>query len=105
MKTVIHATTVDEEEDIPFDISLGKKNGEEGSSVASEVFEERLPSLLDLKLESEEAGNTTEIAVVPSAPAKPKANVPTLHSLGEEPAEPTVSLIEVRSDDSLETHY
>ena len=80
MKTVIPATIVNEEEDIPFDISLGKKNGEEGSSVASEVFEERLPSLLDLKLESEEAGNTTEIAVVLSAPAEPKENVATLHS-------------------------
>ena len=65
------------------DISLGSeigKRGEEGSSVASEAFEESpgpmenhlLPSLSDLRLESEEAGNTAEIAVLPSAPAEPK---------------------------------
>ena len=48
---------------------------------------------------------TAEIAVLPSAPAEPKANVPTLHSsASEEPAEPTasVSSIEIRSDDNPE---
>ena len=68
LKTVIPATTVNEEEDVPFDVSLGEESGEE--VVASEVFEESLgpmekhecPSLLDLKLESEEAA---EIAMLP----------------------------------------
>jgi len=101
LKTVIHTTTVNEKEDVPFDNSLGEKSGEEGSSVASEVFEERLPSLLDLKLESEEAGNTTELAVLPSAPAEPEANDPTLHSPTEE--EPGHRSIEVNSDDSSST--
>ena len=32
LKTVIPATTVSEEEDVPFDVSLGEKSGEEGSS-------------------------------------------------------------------------
>ena len=64
---------------------------------------DELTSLLYLKLETEEAGNTTEIAV-PSAPIEPEAKVSTLHWFtDEEPAEPTVSLIEVKSDDSLET--
>ena len=41
--------------------------------------------------------------MVPSAPAEPEANVPTLHSPTEEdPAEPTVSSIEVKFDDSPE---
>ena len=111
LKTVIPATTVNEEEDVPYDISLGEKSGEE-SSDASVVFEEspgpmekqELPSLLDLKLESEEAKNTAEITVLPSAPAELEANVPTLHSsTEEEPADPTVSSIEVKSDDSPET--
>ena len=117
LKTLISATTVNEEEDVQFDMSLSPetgKSGEEGNnSVASEVSEEipelmekdELPSLLDLKLESEEAVNTAEIAVLPSAPVEPEAKVPTLHSsTEEEPAEPTVSLPEVKSgDDSLET--
>ena len=85
LKRVIPATTVNEEEDVQFNISLGSKIGKsvvEGNSVASEVFEESLgpmekqglPSLLDLKLESEEAGKTAEIAVLPSAPAEPEEN-------------------------------
>ena len=38
------------------------------------------------------------------APAEPEADVPTLHSSTEdEPAEPTVSSIEVEFDDSPET--
>ena len=94
------------------DISLGSeigKRGEEGSSVASEAFEESpgpmenhlLPSLSDLRLESEEAGNTAEIAVLPSAPAEPEAMVPILHSsTEEEPPEPTVSSMELKSVDS-----
>jgi hypothetical protein len=100
-------TTVNEEEDVQFDISLSSEigeSGEEGSSVASEVFEEspgpmekdELPSLLNLKLESEEAGNTAEIAELPSAPAEPEAKVSTLHSSTKE--EP-----EAKSDDSPET--
>ena len=60
-KTVIPATTLnEEEEDVQFDISLDseiEKSGEEGSSAATEVFEEspgpiekhELPSLLDSK--------------------------------------------------------
>ena len=119
LKTVISATTVSEEEDVQFDISLnseiGKSGEEEGSNVASEVFEEspgpmekhELPSLLDLKLESKEAGNTAEMAVLPSAPtsAEPGADVSTSHlSTEEEPTEPTVSSIEViKSNESLET--
>ena len=129
LKTVIPATTVNEEEDVQFDISLNSEIGksgeeEERSSVASEVFEEspgstekhELPSLLDLKLELEEAGNNTEeIPVLPSAPAsaepelepepEPEPEVSTSHlSTEEEPAEPTVPSIEViKSDDSLET--
>jgi hypothetical protein len=90
------------------DVSLSSeigKSGEEGSSVASEVFEEspgpmekdELPSLLDLKPESEEIGNTSEIIVLPSAPAEPEVKFSTLHSSTEE--EPTAS-IEVKSDDS-----
>ena len=63
--------TVNEEEDVPFDISLGEKSGEEGSSVASEAFEEspgpiekhKLPSRLDLKLESEEAGEIAQMSL------------------------------------------
>ena len=62
LKTVIFATTVNEEEDVQFDIGLGSEIGksvEEGSSVASEAFGEsrrpiekhELSSLLDLKLE------------------------------------------------------
>ena len=35
------ATTVNEEEDVRFDISLGEKSGEEGSNPASEVLEAR----------------------------------------------------------------
>jgi hypothetical protein len=122
LKTVIPATTVaNEEEDVQFDLSLSSEvgeSGEEGSSVvASEVFEEESPepvevhespSLLDLKLEPEETGNTEEIAAVPpSAPAEPEANVSIPHSSTEEEEEPeerTVSSIEViKSDDSLET--
>ena len=107
MKIVIPATTVNEEKDEQFDVGLGSeigKSGEERSSVASEVSEvspgqmekHELPSFLDLKLESEEAGKTAEIAVHPSAPAEPEA-VSTLHSsTEEEPVEPT-------SDDSPET--
>ena len=114
-KTVILATTVNEEEDLPFDISLSSeigKSGEEGSSVVSEVFEEspgpmekhEVPSPLDLKQESEEAGNTAEVAVLPSAPAESEANVSTLHSsTEEEPPEPTVPSTEVKSDSSPET--
>jgi hypothetical protein len=44
LKTVIPATTVNAEEGVKFDISLSSgigKIGEEGSIVASEVFEER----------------------------------------------------------------
>ena len=55
-------------------------------------------------------GNTAEIAVLPSAPtepaepAEPEPNVSIPHSsTKEEPAEPTVSLTEVKSEDSLET--
>ena len=62
------------------------------------------PSLLDLKLELEEAGKMAEIAVLPSAPVELDANDPTLHSsTEEEPTERTVSSIEFRSDDSPET--
>jgi len=116
LKTVIHPTTANEEEDAQVDISLSsevEKSGEEkGSSVASEVFEEspvpmenhEPPSPLDLEPEPEAAGDTAEIAVLPSAPAEPEADVSTSHSsTEEEPAEPTVSSIEVKSEDSLET--
>jgi hypothetical protein len=123
LKTVIPATTANEEEDVEFELSLspeigeiaesgGGGGGEEGSSVASEVFEEgsgsmekhEVPSLLDLKLESEAAVNTAEIAVLPSAPAEPEPEVFISHSSTEEkPAEPAVSSIEEKSDDSLET--
>ena len=85
LKTVIPAPTVNEEEDVQFNISLGSQIGKsavERNSVASEVFEEslgpmekqELSSLLDLKLGSEEAGKTAEIAVLPSVPAKPEEN-------------------------------
>ena len=37
-----------------------------------------------LDLESEEAVNAEEIAVLPSTPAEPEAKVPTLHSSMEE---------------------
>jgi hypothetical protein len=70
LKIVIPATTVNVEEVVQFGISLISeigKSSEEGSSVASEMFEENemfeespepmekdeLPSLLDLKLEWE----------------------------------------------------
>ena len=82
-----------------FDPEIGKSS-EEGSIVASEVFEEslermekaKLPSLLYMKLGSEKAGDSAEIAVMPSAPAEPEeAKVSTLHlSMKEEPAEPTI---------------
>ena len=117
LKTVVPAATpANEEEDVQVEISLRSevgKSGEEGSSVASEMLEESPaglvekhdpPSLLDSKLEPEAAENTAEIAVVPSAPAEPEVNVPTPHSsMEEEPAEPSVSSTEVKSDDSLET--
>ena len=115
LKTVIPATTVNEEEDVQFDITLSSETGKSGEeandSVASEVFEEipepmekdELPSLLDLKLEPEEAVNTAEIPVLPSAPAEPEVKVPTLHSSTEdEPAEPTVPSTEVQTDDNSE---
>ena len=42
--------------------------------------------------------------MLPSSPAEPEANFPTLHSsTEEEPVDPTVSSIEVRSDESPET--
>ena len=67
LKTVNPATTVNEEEDVQFDISLSSvigKSDEEGSSFASEVFEEspgamekhELPSRLDLKLNRRKLG-------------------------------------------------
>ena len=68
LKTVNPATTVNEEEDVvQFDISLSSVIGmsdEEGSSFASEVFEEspgamekhELPSRLDLKLNRRKLG-------------------------------------------------
>ena len=108
-------TTVNQEEDLQFDMSLSSeigKSAEEGSSVASDVFEEspgpkeknECPSPLGLKLESEKAGNMAEIVVLPLAPAEREANVSTLHSSTEEDlAEPTVSLIEVKSDKRPET--
>ena len=60
LKTVILATTVNEEEDIQFDVNLSSEIGKSSakvSSVSSEVFEEspepmdqhELSSLLDLK--------------------------------------------------------
>ena len=118
LKTDIPATTANEEEDVQVEISLSSeigKSGEEESSVASEVVEEssepmekhELSSLIDLKPESEAAEDTAETAVLPSAPAEPEADISTSHSsTEEEPAdstEPTVSSIEVKSEDSLET--
>ena len=37
-----------------------------------EKYENDTPSMLGMKMKSEEAGNTAEIAVMPSAPAKPE---------------------------------
>ena len=37
-----------------------------------EKYENETPSMLGLKMKSEEAGNTAEIAVMPSVPAKPE---------------------------------
>ena len=76
--------------------NVSKSQREVSEVSPGQMEKHELPSLLDLKLESEEAGKTAEIAVHPSAPAEPE-EVSTLHSsMEEEPAEPT-------SDDSLET--
>ena len=86
LKTVIPATSLRRPmKRKSFSLTLGSEIGKsgEGSGLALEVSEESLgptekhefPSLLDLKLESEEAANTAEIAVVPSAPAEPEENV------------------------------
>lgn len=64
---------------------------------------DELQFLLNLKLESEETGNTTDITVT-SAPAEPEARISTLHSSTEEgPPEPTGSSIEGESVVSPET--
>jgi hypothetical protein len=111
LKTVISATSVNVEEVVQFGISLISeigKSGEEGSSVASEIFDEspgpmekdELPSLLDLKLESEEAGNTGRCAFSTSRTRSKGLRLTIVYE--EEPAEPTVSSI-VMSNDSPET--
>ena len=81
------AVSVHEDDEFQFEISLSpdeevieNSGGGGGNSVAPEVLEERLglaekhevPSLLDLSLELEAAGNTVEL---PSAPAEPEANI------------------------------
>lgn len=80
------AVSVHEDDEFQFEISLSPEEviensgGGGGSSVAPEVLEESLelaekheiPSLLDLSLELEAAGNTVELA---SAPAEPEANI------------------------------
>lgn len=112
-----------ENEEMQFEISLSP-----GEVVAPEVFEDspgpvdnhELPSILELNLEPEAAGNATEIAELSSAPDEPEANVttePLSHpsessepvekemiptstsdTVADQPKEP-----EVKSEDSLET--
>ena len=126
LETVI-PTTVNEEEDVhaQFDIGLGSeigKSGEEGSSVASEVFDENtrliekheLPSLLDLKMNRRKLGHdrdrcatfstsrtTSKYPHLTSMTAHPPANdntsmpEPTL-ILNETPETSPVSLKELR---------
>ena len=100
---------VSEEEDVPFDVSLGENTGEEGSScrIGSVVREPgtngeaRMP--IPVRFEAG-IGRSGRDRYATLTSAEPEVNVPTLHSSTEdEPAEPTVSSIEVEFDDSPET--
>ena len=102
LKIVIPATTVNEDEDEQFDVGLGSeigKSGEERSSVALEVFgEARTP--ISLRFEAGIGGSWEHgrDRCAAFSTSRTGSKCPPHLTF----AEPTVSLIEVESDDSPE---